>query len=51
MFHKFYDDSYGKLIPIKSEVIVGDEGFKICGMVDQLFGIINNRITNMGLEN
>ena len=29
MFHKFYDDSYGKLIPIKSEVIVGDEGFKI----------------------
>ena len=37
MFHKFYDDCYGKLIPIKSEVIVGDEGFKICGMVDQLF--------------
>jgi len=37
MFHKFYDDCYGKLIPIKSEVIVGDEELKVCGMVDQLF--------------
>ena len=37
LFHKFYDESYGKLIPIKSEVVVGDEELGICGMVDQLF--------------
>tara|TARA_R110002020_G_scaffold124120_10_gene281012 strand:+ start:1742 stop:2512 length:771 start_codon:yes stop_codon:yes gene_type:complete len=37
LFHKFYEESYGKLIPIKSEVIVGDEELGICGMVDQLF--------------
>ena len=37
LFHEFYEESYGKLIPIKSEVIVGDEELGICGMVDQLF--------------
>jgi hypothetical protein len=37
LFDKFYEESYGKLIPIKSEVIVGDEELGICGMVDQLF--------------
>jgi len=37
LFHQFYEDSYGKLIPIKSEIIVGDEQLRICGMVDQLF--------------
>ena len=37
LFNKFYEESYGKLIPIKSEVIVGDEELEICGMVDQLF--------------
>jgi hypothetical protein len=37
LFNKFYQDSYGKLIPIKSELIVGDEELGICGMVDQLY--------------
>tara|TARA_R110000824_G_scaffold73220_4_gene186487 strand:+ start:10894 stop:11664 length:771 start_codon:yes stop_codon:yes gene_type:complete len=37
LFNKFYQESYGKLIPIKSELIVGDEELGICGMVDQLF--------------
>ena len=37
LFNKFYEESYGKLIPIKSEIIVGDEELGICGMVDQLF--------------
>ena len=36
-FNKFYEESYGKLIPMKSEIIVGDEELGICGMVDQLF--------------
>ena len=37
LFNKFYNESYGKLIPIKSEIIVGDEEIEVCGMVDQLF--------------
>ena len=37
LFNKFYEEAYSKLIPIKSEVIVGDEELEICGMVDQLF--------------
>lgn len=37
LFDKFYDDSYSKLIPIKSELVVGDEELGIGGMVDQLF--------------
>ena len=38
-FHNFYKDSVGsgKLIPIKSELIVGDKELGLCGMVDQLF--------------
>jgi len=38
-FHNFYNDtvSKGKLIPIKSELIVGDKDYMLCGMVDQLF--------------
>ena len=37
LVHKFYDDIRGKLLPIKSELIVGDSDFDICGMIDQLF--------------
>ena len=37
LIHKFYDDIKGKLLPIKSELIVGDGDFGICGMIDQLF--------------
>ena len=36
-FDEFYKDSFDKLLPIKSEIIVGDEELGICGMVDQLF--------------
>lgn len=36
-FDKFYEDSKKSLIPIKSEVVVGDEDLLICGMLDQLF--------------
>ena len=34
---KFYNDSYGKLIPVRAEVVVGDEELGLCGMIDQLF--------------
>lgn len=37
LVHKFYNDISGKLIPIKSELIVGDVDYGICGMIDQLF--------------
>jgi ATP-dependent exoDNAse (exonuclease V) beta subunit len=37
MIDKFYDDSRGRLIPIRSEMIVGDEDLLLCGMIDQLF--------------
>ena len=37
LFNKFYEESYGKLVPMKSEIIVGDDELGICGMVDQLF--------------
>lgn len=33
----FYEDVYQKLIPIKAELVVGDEELGICGMVDMLF--------------
>ena len=33
----FYKQSYGKLIPIRAELVVGDVELGICGMVDQLF--------------
>ena len=38
-FHNFYEDTVkkGKLIPIKSELVVGDKDYMLCGMVDQLF--------------
>ena len=36
-FLKFYSDIKGKLLPIKSEFIVGDEDYMLCGMVDQIF--------------
>lgn len=34
---KFYEDIYDNLIPIKSEIIVGDVEYELAGMVDQLF--------------
>ena len=37
LFDKFYKQSYGKLIPIRAEIVVGDEELGICGMLDQLF--------------
>ncbi len=33
----FYNDSKGKLIPIRSELVVGDKNRRLCGMIDQLF--------------
>jgi hypothetical protein len=38
-FHNFYDDTVakGKLIPVKSELVIGDRNLMLCGMVDQLF--------------
>jgi hypothetical protein len=37
LFEEFYKQSYGKLIPIRAELVVGDKELGICGMVDQLF--------------
>ena len=37
MFKKFYDDSHGKLLPVRAEVVVGDEEWGVTGMIDQLF--------------
>mgnify|MGYP001163544875 FL=1 len=37
LFDKFYDDSFGRLIPVKAEVVVGDEEWGVTGMIDQLF--------------
>jgi len=37
MFKKFYDDSHGKLVPVRAEVVVGDGEWGITGMIDQLF--------------
>ena len=34
---KFYNDSKGRLIPIRSELVVGDKKRRLCGMIDQLF--------------
>jgi hypothetical protein len=36
-FHKFYELSFGKLIPIKPEYVVYDEEYGVSGMVDILF--------------
>ncbi len=35
--NKFYEDSYGKLIPIKAEYVVYDKEAMIAGMLDMLF--------------
>ena len=37
LFKKFYNNSYGKLIPVRAELVVGDEELGLCGMIDQLF--------------
>ena len=37
MFNVFYDKSFGKLIPVRAEVVVGDEEWGVTGMVDQIF--------------
>ena len=37
LFKKFYEDSFGKLVPVRAELVVGDEELGLCGMVDQLF--------------
>ena len=37
LFEKFYKDSFGKLIPVRAEIVVGDEEWGVTGMIDQLF--------------
>jgi hypothetical protein len=37
MFHDFYNMSSKNLIPVKNEVVVGDEEIGVCGMIDQLY--------------
>ena len=37
MFQEFYDKSFGKLIPVRAEVVVGDVEWGVTGMIDQLF--------------
>lgn len=37
MIHKFHDDIKGKLLPIRSEIVIGDKDLLIAGMIDQLF--------------
>jgi len=34
---KFTEDIIGKLLPIKSELVIGDKKAGICGMIDQVF--------------
>ncbi len=34
---KFTEDIIGKLLPVRSEIVVGDKNSGVCGMVDQLF--------------
>lgn len=38
-FHNFYNDTIAKnkLIPVKSELVVGDKELMLCGMIDQIF--------------
>jgi hypothetical protein len=38
-FHNFYNDTVAKnkLIPVRSELVIGDEDYMLCGMVDQIF--------------
>lgn len=37
MIDKFHSDSIGRLIPIRSELVIGDSELLIGGMIDQLF--------------
>lgn len=37
LIDSFYNDSKGKLIPIRSELVIGDKERRLCGMIDQLF--------------
>lgn len=37
MADNFLEKIKGRLLPIKSELVVGDLDYKLCGMVDQLF--------------
>ena len=33
----FVEKTKGRMIPIKSELVVGDMDYQVCGMIDQLF--------------
>ena len=37
MFGDFYEKSFGKLIPVRAEIVVGDKEWGVTGMIDQLF--------------
>jgi hypothetical protein len=37
MIDSFYNDVRGKLIPVRTEMIVGDKNRRLCGMIDKLF--------------
>lgn len=37
LVHKFCNDIKGKMIPIRSEFVVGDMEYGLCGMIDQIF--------------
>lgn len=43
-FINFYNDSFGKLVSIRPELIVYDEEYQVSGMVDMLF--LNNKSNN-----
>jgi hypothetical protein len=37
LFHAFYEKTKNSLIPIASELVIGDEESRTCGMLDQLY--------------
>ena len=37
MFIRFKEDTKGKLIPIASELVVGDYGYNLCGTIDKIY--------------
>jgi hypothetical protein len=37
LFHNFYDKTKDSLVPIASEIVVGDVESRTCGMIDQLY--------------
>lgn len=37
LMRKFCSDIRGKMLPVKSELVVGDKDMRLCGMIDQLF--------------